>query len=323
MKRIISGILFVLLVLSLTACTASLPSPASPAPSEQAEDVTPEPTENTPEPTETIPDPTVDIVTGQKDFYALVEPNSAITVDLDFDGKLDTVSFFTGEKNEYDEYESTITIKEGTGAESEFKIERAYETHLIVLDCDDTDSRLDIVACWCQESDDWSARGFRISETGSGVTTYEGGFGFVLPADYDFHSEQGFRVFTRADVLGTYDLDVYYTLTADGFKSTDDLYLYPIYDNNYEPNLVLERELEVELLDGEPYDFVKTGETYSIPVGTTIYPLCTDLATYVIVRFDGGRYGTAELTVLDGEDEWGYLINGINQDEYGQIPYAD
>ena len=324
MKRIISGILIIFLALALTACTASVPTPAaSPAPTEQAEGPTPEPTEELPEPTENIPEPTVETVTGLKDFYALVEPNSAVTLDLDFDGLADTVSFFTSEKNEYDEYESTITIKEGTGAESEFKIDRSYETRLIVLDCDDIDSRLEIVACWVQDSDDWSARGFRISETGSGVTTYEGSFGFMLPEDYNFNSEQGFRVFTRADALGTYDFDVYYTLTADGFKSTDDLYLYPIYDNNYEPNLLLERELEVELLDGEPYDFVPTGETYTIPVGTTIYPFCTDLATYVIVRFDDWRFGMAELTPATGEGEWGYYINGVDQDEYGQIPYAD
>jgi hypothetical protein len=31
----------------------------------------------------------------------------------------------------------------------------------------------------------------------------------------------------------------------------------------------------------------------------------------------------AELAPRTGEDEWGYLINGIDQDEYGQIPYAD
>ena len=326
MKRFFALLLALMLTLGLAGCLkpagpASGPTDA-PSSAEPTEEPTDEPTEApTEKPTEA---PTEAPVTGIKDFYALVEPNSSLTVDLDFDGDPDTVSFSAGEPNEYDEYDSTVTIIEGDGSESSFAIDRAYITRLIVLDCDETDSRLDIVACWCQESDDWSAMGFRISELGSGVVTYEGGFGFILPADYDFHSEKGFRVFCRADVLGTYDLDVYYTLTAEGFKSTDDLYLFPIYeDPDIEPRLTLERELEVKLLTGEPYDFTETGETYTIPVGADIYPFCTDLATYVIVRFEGDRYGLAELAPRTGEDEWGYLINGIDQDEYGQIPYAD
>ena len=322
MKRIISGILVFVLVLALAACKK--PAGIDPAAETTDEPVlTAEPVV-TPEPVET-PEP----VTGLKDFFALVGGDvSAVTVDLDFDGEPDTVYLSVGEPNEFNENSWVISIEEGKGTVSSYTIENASICRLIVLDCDETDSRLDVVATWCQDSDDWSALGIRISEAGSGIVTYEGGFGFNLPADYDFHSERGFRVFTRADVLGTYDHDAYYTLTADGFKSVDDLYLFPIYETGYEPQLLLERDLEVELLDpsfleDDSYTPVKTGETYTIPAGTTIYPFSTDLETYVVVRFGDWRMGIAELAEKTGEGEWGYLINGVDQDEYGQIPYAD
>jgi hypothetical protein len=321
MKRIISGILIAIFALALTACKAPVVAPeASDAPAATDEPAATDVPVVTDEPLVTE-----EPVTGIKDFFALVERDSAITLDLDFDGEEETVSFFTTEDNEYGEFSATVTVSRGNNELGSFTVDGTYLFRLIVLDCDETDSRLDIVASWAEESDDWSAKGLRITEEENvnGLDAFDGSFGFNLPADYDFHSEKGFRVFTREDALGTYDLETYCTLTSDGFKSADGLYLFPIYETGYEPNLELVRELEVKLLSGEPYDFEETGETYTIPVGTTIYPLCTDLETYIILRFDGGRFGKAELAPKTGEYEWGYLINGIDQDEYGQIPYAD
>lgn len=323
MKRIISGILVFVLILSLAACK-------KPAGVDPAADTTDEPlmTEGpvvTPE-----PEQTAEPMTGLKDFFALVERDSAVTVDLDFDGEEETVSFFTTEDNEYGEFSATVAVTRGSAELGSFTVDGVYLFRLIVLDCDETDSRLDIVAAWAEESDDWSAKGLRVTEevNVNGLDVFDGSFGFNLPADHDFRSGEGFPVFVSEEVFGTYDLETRYTLSGEGFKSVDDIYLFPIYEDGYEPQLLLERDLEVTLLDksfleGDSYVPVKTGETYTIPAGTVIYPFSTDLETYVVVRFDNGRMGLAELAPKTGEDEWGYLINGIDQDEYGQIPYAD
>ena len=119
--------------------------------------------------------------------------------------------------------------------------------------------------------------------------------------------------------LGTTDVDAYYTVTAEGFKLVSDYYTYPVYEDGYR-DLELVKELELELVDE---NCIPTGEKITVPVGSVITPYSTDLESWVCVKLTDGRIGRAEVTFTSGEYEWGIYLNGILQDEYAQIPYAD
>ena len=84
--------------------------------------------------------------------------------------------------------------------------------------------------------------------------------------------------------------------------------------------LELLRELELELVDE---NMQPTGEKVTVPAGKSITPFATDLESWVSVKLEDESIGRAEVTTATGEGEWGYYINGVHQDEYAHIPYAD
>ena len=303
MKRVISCILVGLLAFSLSACFMPDLSP----------EATPDPTEVPATPPVFTEEPNV--VTGLKDYFAVVPKGESLSVDIDFDGELDTVYLI--DREEDGAMMTVIEVKLNNGQKA-ISIMEQQDVNLIIVDCDDTDSSLDVIACWCMDGSDWFAKGLRCVEgpLGTSFKNYSGDLGFSLPADYEYHSEEGFPVFVRADALGTYMMNAYYTLGENTFECVGDVYYYPAGDDpETAPQLFLVRELEVEILD--------THESYTVPSGTTIYPFSTDLKTYVIVKLEDGRMGVAGLSPATGDGDWGYYVNGIHQDEYGQIPYSD
>ena len=304
MKRVISLIWVGLLAFTLSACFMPDLGP-----------------EATPDPTEVPATPPVhseepEVVTGMKDYFAVVEKGEPFSVDIDFDGIPDTVNLLDREDEE-EGMQTVIEVKTSSGGRCTDTMPQ-QDVNLIIVDCDDTDSSLDVIACWCIESNDWFTEGFRIIETpaGRGFKRFSGDFGFSIPADYEYHSEEGFPVFVRADALGTYMMNAFYTIGIYTFNCVGDVYYYPVSeDPESTPKLLLERDLDVELLD--------THEAYTVPSGTTIYPYSTDLKTYAIVKLEDGRMGMAELTPATEDGDYGYYINGIHQNEYGDIPYSD
>jgi hypothetical protein len=61
------------------------------------------------------------------------------------------------------------------------------------------------------------------------------------------------------------------------------------------------------------------GTVYTVPKDAIIIPRYTDRKTYVTVELEDGRLGTAQVSIINHR----YCINGIDQDEYAQLPYAD
>jgi hypothetical protein len=309
MKRIVCGILAAMLALSLAGCVFFFDPNAAeePLPTDQVVDLPPSAA------------PTEAPVTGIKDYFAVIELGSSLDVDIDFDGKDETISVIEKEDEDEGVTITMVEIKHG-GSTSAFGFV-TDEARVAVLDFDETDSTLDVLACWKMPGGDWYADCLRKVEGESGYSSFSDRFGFSLPADYVFRSEEGLPVIVNTDLLGTYQLNANYTLTDEGFVPIGGVLYYPgIEDPDNAPSLLLERELRLRLVS--PITGAPTGETATVPAGETIYPYSTDLESFVIVRLEDGRYGMAELAVENTEDGMAYLINGANQDEYGEIPYA-
>lgn len=326
MKKFLGIILAAVLLLSAAACTPTV-NPAEPteAPADTEEAVVTEPPaeateEPGEEPTEAPTEEPAD-VTGMADYLKALENNEPFNVDLNFDGVEDTVLYAQSAIDEYEFY-TRITIELGNSDVKDpflYEVKYSYGVNAWVMDCDPTDSRLDVVVTYCQDSDDWTSAAFRVNGNGNGIDSFEDYCGIMLTENYNFSSEEGFPIITRTDILGTHDVDAYYTVTAEGFKLATPYYTYPMYEDGY-MDLELIREMELDLV-GE--DMQPTGEKVTVPAGKTITPYATDLESWVCVKLEDGSVGRAEVSPAAGEDEWGYYINGVLQDEYAQIPYAD
>ena len=334
MKKYLGIILAIVMLLSVAACTPTV-NPADPteAPTETDEAIVTEPVEEpteapseepaeepTEEPSEE-PTEEPEAVTGIADYITLLVNNEPFKVDLDFDGIEDTVLYAQSAIDEY-EYYTRITIELGNDNGEDpflYEVKYSYGVSAWVMDCDPEDSRLDVVVTYCQDSDDWTSAAFRVNGAGTDIDSFVDYCGIMMTENYNYSSEEGFPVIARTDILGTHDVDAYYTVTAEGFKLASPYYTYPMYEDGY-MDLELIREMELDLV-GE--DMQPTGEKVTLAVGNTITPYATDLESWVCVKLEDGRIGRAEVSPAAGEDEWGYYINGVLQDEYAVIPYAD
>ena len=322
MKKLIAVIITFAFLLSLAACAAGgtvKPTDAPTAEPTAAPETTAEPEEPTEEPAEQNT-PVPEGLVGVEDYFVVLEKNKAVNVDLNFDGQEETVILSEGAL-EYGEFESMLTVTFGGSNASVFsyKVNYSYGVTAWIMDCDPTDSKLDVVLSYCQDSDDWTSAAFRVNNEANGMDTFEDYCGIIIPDGYAYSSEEGFPIFTRTDILGTTDVNAYYTVTEEGFKLVSPYYTYPVYDDGWR-DLELVRELELELVDEncEP-----TGEKITVPVGGIVTPYATDLESWVCVKLEDGRIGRAEVSFPTDELEWGIYINGVSQDEYAQIPYAD
>ena len=310
MKRTVCGILALALALSLAGCVFFTDPNEEPevTSTEQAVFLTP-----SPEPTEAP-------VTGIKDFFTVIEVGSSIDLDIDFNGKDETISVFEDAEEHEDVLLTMVKVSSRSGSAEALGFV-SEETQVIVVDFDETDSTLDLLACGQNSVGDMFTYCMRKVEGESGYSNLFGKFGFSLPADYEFHSEDGLPVFTNTDLLGTYKLTGSCTIVEGDFVPVGGMLYYPdIEDPENAPQLLLEKDLDLMLV--YPGSGIPMGENLTIPAGETVYPYSTDLDSFVIVRLADGRYGMAELSIETDAENTYYFINGVNQDEYGQIPYA-
>lgn len=322
MKRIISGILIVLFALVFTACQ----SPAAPKPAdgpakteEPAEEPTEapveEPTEEpVEEPTEEpVEEPTEEPAVGVADLCIPLELGKEVTVDLDFDGVDDTVLLREERQGEYDN-DYILTITPGSGSNTiEYPVANAYDCQGWVLDCDAGDGRLEVVIDFVQDSEDYTCKAYRVNAAGSGFDEYEEGYCILIDGEHPFTTEGGFTADRQHDILGTTFLRFSGAVGENGFKA-----LTPMSYNGYPEGLELKRDMEFTVVNEDG----SLGEKITVPAGETIAPYETDGESYVDVRMPDGRIGRAEVKISTG-DEWCIYINGVDQDEYANIPYAD
>lgn len=330
MKRLIPILLVVLLVFSMSGCDklgqildiinetdapTETEAPTEPAVTE-APVVTEAPTE---EPTEA---PTDEPVPPSQDLCAELDYRTAYAFDIDFDGLEDSIYI---EQNQVDDWDYEVTIKIQRGCDPDniyvYVVEYCYEFYAWVVDCYPDDNRLDILTTSVYASDDWTTVCFRVTNDGSMIEDYTDWF--CIPADEmaSYSQEEGFPILEPSDILGTRNLAGRMKLTERGFFLSSQDYEFIHYSEEYS-RLYLKRDMDVELLSEEG---IYIGDD-TIPAGEYVIPVRTNCDDYIEFRTADGRLVRVELSVRSWEaygDGYGIFINGVKQDEYFDLSYAD
>ncbi|MBQ1520083.1 MAG: hypothetical protein IIZ56_01260, partial [Clostridia bacterium] len=87
--------------------------------------------------------------------------------------------------------------------------------------------------------------------------------------------------------------------------------------NEWYGKMTLKKDLTVTIVNSDG----TLGEEVTVPVGTELMPLYTDMSTYADLSLPDGRTGRVSVTITTGDD-WGICLNGENQDEFFDIMYA-
>ena len=327
MKKAITVILAIFLILSLAACaneTVNSPEPTG-SPSEAP---TPEPTDApteapTPTPTATIavteeptatpessPTPNDDqILKGGRDFWIALENGVTYYCDIDGDGLVDSVLFT------YSEYDPGVIITRGADPYNPYDYEcGAYWGCAWIIDSDPDDGRLEVLITHDGESSCDSESDVLRAESGSDEIERIRIWGGVKlggedPASFVFSSEEGFEIYVGTNVFGDNCLYARVRVSENGVEYLNEEYPF---SNPHEYTLKL--ELPVTLLNENGTE----GESYTVPVGETITPVYTDddyAVTYAVVRLGDGRLAKIEIEMEQNL----YYINGIHQMEYADF----
>ena len=311
MKKAITVILAIFLILSLAACaneTVNSPEPTG-SPSEAP---TPEPTDaptEAPTPTpESSPTPDEDLILkGGRDFWIALENGVTYYCDIDGDGLVDSVLFT------YSEYDPGVIITRGADPYNPYDYEcGAYWGCAWIIDSDPDDGRLEVLVTNEGQSGDPESAIYRAISGGDEIEKlFTGGVRLngEDPESFVFSSEEGFEVVSRSFVLGSNDLSARVRVGADGIELLSGVWTFA---RPHEYTLKL--ELPVTLLNEDGTE----GESYTVPVGETITPVYTDddyAATYAVVRLGDGRLAKIEIEMEQNL----YYINGIHQMEYADF----
>lgn len=321
MKKALSLIVVFVMLLTLAACTPGVHPTVSPTDGAQTE--APAATDDGAATEEATEAPTEEAteapVTGSVDYCMALTPDEALTCDVDFDGLDDTVLLETVSKNEYDEYEYKLVLTRGADAENpkEYDVERCYDCFAWVIDSDASDSRLEVILSFVQDSDDWTSAAMRVNDDGSDVSVFEDWVSIGISAECPFTTENGFAVSRQTDIFGTTYITANARVTAKGFEILTD-YAYPTEQDEELFARELKRDMDVVILNEDGSE----GESYTVPAGEKVIPVRTDDASFLDLKLPDGRLGRVTVEVKTG-DEWGIYINGVNQDEYADMPYAD
>ena len=187
---------------------------------------------------------------------------------------------------------------------------------------DPNDGRTELVFCWDEESNDYITWVLRLNDTmtdfdvftapiyanpGPGSMT---GFG----DGYAFYPGLGLPCGMRTEILGACWAQGRFTVTANGIE-----FIGPFSYNYSTESMRLKKDITVFLPDangGWTKDF-------TVRAGSRVRPMYTDMETFVMVRIEGGRL--ARISVSFGEPEYHMpvYLNGVDQDEYFDLRYAD
>lgn len=298
--------------------SADAPSPTpTPVPTEEP-DPTPVPTAS-PLPTLGPTEPPVPARPLEEgDYFAEIRANQPVKVDIDGDGREDTVTVWTSYA-EYvgDLYMVTISTAARPDEPYEFATGTGWGFYGAVLDFEPSTPQKELIFTYDMEDGDMVTHAFRWKDDGSGFEMFTDyieimgdSYAFFngTPQDFVFSAEEGLPMVRRTEILGTHFVRNHITVDKDGIRLLSDEFTY-----HYELKLKLKKDLT---LTGE------NGKTFKAKKGEYIYGYSTDRRTWVKVRTEDGRIGRAEVT-FGSADGWPILINGVKQDKYADLPYAD
>ena len=237
--------------------------------------------------------------------------------DLDGDGIMEQIVIHPGIERGFD----AVATLSSNGATVKKNIPIIGRWSGEAVNFDPNDGRTELVFCWDEESNDYVTWVLRLNDAktdfdvftapiyadpGSGSMT---GFG----DGYAFYPGLGLPCGMRTEILGTCLAQGRFTVTANGIE-----FIGP-FSYNAAETMRLKKDITVFLPDGNG------GWTLYLMIraGSRIRPMYTDLETFVIVKIDGGRL--ARISVSFGEPEYRFpvYLNGVDQDEYFDINYAD
>ena len=212
MKKAITVILAIFLILSLAACaneTVNSPEPTG-SPSEAP---TPEPTDaptEAPTPTpESSPTPDDDrILKGGRDFWVALENGVTYYCDIDGDGLVDSVLFSEEASNEYYRvYYVTITMGADPYNPYEYHTGETTWGCAWIIDSDPDDGRLEVLITHDGESScDSESDVLRAESSSDEIERIRIWGGVKLsgedPASFVFSSEEGFEIYVGTNVFG-------------------------------------------------------------------------------------------------------------------------
>lgn len=259
------------------------------------------------------------------DFFSEIKPNVPASVDIDGDGSPDPVLLYVKDSDEYGEDNIRVDITLSSQPDTPYVLpcgSQGWNFCMAAVDFDPNDDRVELVLTFDEEDGDFVTYVFRIKDDGSGFDIFKEYIEVVFPKDGDytswyfkgipegfaFSAADGLYFCERTEILGTCFVLNRFTVTKDGIRHFSEEYLY---GSGWDP-MTLKRELTVTL---------ENGKTKTLPVGATFIPYATDRATYVKIILEDGSIGTVEVSF--GDSGWPVLLNGVEQDEYAEIMYAD
>ncbi|MBQ1718233.1 MAG: hypothetical protein II031_03660 [Bacteroidales bacterium] len=263
---------------------------------------------------------TGDLPTSSAEMTEIM-PDETVRLDLDLDGKPDTITFTDngpnegiGEGNNY-----VITVELGAKPGKVFTLKN--EDYIIscalhVMDCDTSDGRLDMIFESCGADDSRSVIGFRVNGTG-GMDAFPIRRAAFIKTEGEgsgtFDPSQGIPVAVDTDVFDTQFVTARMILTADGFRLITPF----AYPDPETPGCRGFRELKRDMKAYRMFSG-REDEEIVLPAGTEFAPVETDLETYVKLLLKDGSTVCVKLEMRG----WDVLIDGVSQDEYCEVWYA-
>ena len=260
------------------------------------------------------------------DYFCEIKPFVPSHIDIDCDGKPDTVLLSTTDFEDYAEDNINVTITLASKPDEPYYLPagtQGWAFTAAAVDFDPNDGHVEVVLSYDMEDGDPVTYVFRMKDDGSGFDTFvecievavdnDGWMGSWysngLPEDYVFSAEHGLDFLRRTEILGTHFVLNRFTVDEDGIKIIDEEYTY-----HYEVVLKLKRDLTVTL---------ENGKTRTVKKGEMIKAYSTDRKTFVKIELPDGRIGRVEVTFGNDDYDFPVLLNGIEQDKYADMPYAD
>ncbi|MBO4847790.1 MAG: hypothetical protein J5586_01375 [Clostridia bacterium] len=249
------------------------------------------------------------------DMCIKVEDGVPVEVDLDFDGKPDTVTVRAEETEHGSQmFMCVVTVTLGSDPDKEYAFATeyaAFDHTMFIVDSNTADERLEVLFTY-NTGDDYSAMwALRVNENGDGVSRFGTAADLDFMGDWDdpksFDTTHGIPVMTRIDLFDTQMVRSHAVVTDEGFR-----FLEPFrYDEPTEYSHGF-RPLKIDM------EVTKDGAPMTLPAGTMILPYETDYWTYITLKLEDGTLVRAELRIIG----WQYYVNGIDQDEYCDNWYA-
>ncbi len=248
----------------------------------------------------------VESITGDSDLWRAADAMQPITADLNGDGIEETIAVVVDEE----QYTTTVTVTSGDTVLTDVSDSALFGPICHIGDVTAGDGAKELYICGDIASDDYVTYIYRIQ---NGTLQRAEIFGTVMFAD----GGGTLPVITVVNVLGSYAGYCQYALGDDFTFTLSSPYAVLRYIGDWE-----DRKLTVAK-DGISAIPVASTTSATIPLskGEELMLAETDEMNYVILeRRDGSQL---LVNVEKNEEEWGWLINGIPEEEwFGMLMYA-